>query len=88
MIPALVRLRVLISLRLCACAPLRFNFLISLHAAFHAEGGCYGGQYRRQRLKNELPCFLFHSRNVFGNAKSLSRKVFFLSVFAPLRSDY
>jgi hypothetical protein len=31
-----------------------------LHAALHAEGCRYGGEYSRQRLKNEFPSFVFH----------------------------
>ena len=37
-----------------------FTFHLTSHAAFHAEGSRYCGQYRRQRLKNEFPSFLFH----------------------------
>ena len=31
-----------------------------LHAALHSEGCRYSGKYRRQRLKNEFPSFVFH----------------------------
>ena len=41
-----------------------FIFHLASHAAFHAEGSCNSGHYRRQRLKNKLPSFLFHSSNV------------------------
>ena len=37
-----------------------FTFHLTSHAAFHAEGSRNSGQYRRQRLKNEFPSFLFH----------------------------
>ena len=42
------------SLRLCVSA---FSYL---HTALHTERSRNSGQYRRQRLKNELPSFLFH----------------------------
>ena len=45
------------SLRLCVFA---FNYL---HAALHSETGRNSGKYRRQRLKNEFPSFLFHRFN-------------------------
>ena len=34
-----------------------------LHTALYTEGSRYRGQYRRQRLKNEFPSFLFHFEN-------------------------
>ena len=42
------------SLRLCVSA---FSYL---HTALHTERSRNSGQYRRQRLKNEFPSFLFH----------------------------
>ena len=41
-----------------------FTFHLTSHAAFHAECSRYRGQYRRQRLKNEFPSFLFHNSKV------------------------
>jgi len=49
-----VQIKFSASLRLCVSA---FSYL---HTALHTERSRNSGQYRRQRLKNEFPSFLFH----------------------------
>jgi hypothetical protein len=35
------------------------------HATLHSEACCYRGEYRRERLQNEFPRFVFHSFSRF-----------------------